>query len=306
MNLKKLIFLCLLLLPVVSAKSQRVVDLTKIPKEAVIGQPIPINKLLNDLKWDSIVAFSKNRKKCRTNIDTLNNSFLAPNLRDYHVYSYSNYATYAFLTIQSYKGYVLSCSYQDTTDSDFYFFDKQIWMQMVNDRLPNLPNKFKLSITEPAKILYAYYDLFGINSYHSYGWRNGMLNSLTNGRDAVICLMNNNRIDLIRRLFDYSDIVTRVYAMDAMIYIDYTAKKALEDIKQKGQTVSKDSLDMYSKRLLTISEWKLINDLRDQALVVSNCEQIAVTLTTKIILSKEGIRYIINNYEKLKRDGDLH
>ena len=119
----------------------------------------------------------------------------------------------------------------------------------------------------------------------------------TSRRRAVIVLLKQNRIDLLKKLFDYSNLQTRLYAIDALIYNDYTAKQKIRELEKKIKEKQKqltrlqkknagnteidglknqintlsDSISSSNPNLLTEAEWKMIYTLRDSDLKVKLC-----------------------------------
>jgi hypothetical protein len=60
---------------------------------------------------------------------------------------------------------------------------------------------------------------------------------------AVITLIKQHRIDLIKKLTEYPNLQTRLYAVDALIYNDYISKQKIQqlgkDIKQKQKQLDR-------------------------------------------------------------------
>lgn len=224
----------------------------------------------------------------------------------------------ASLEIVSYKGAVIEYTYKASgfskQDSNS-FFSKTVWLQCVDEILPSLPEKFKISSSEPGNILKAYYELLGANTWDVYGYICGLSRrgKVTGRRGAVFRHLSENRIDLLKKLMDYPNLQTRLYAIDVLIYNDYTARQKIKELEKKVKVRQKqlnhlqkkkadeskiialkdlinstsDSISNFNPTRLTEAEWKMIYDLRDSELGVKLCgNPDQETLISKVLTNK--------------------
>lgn len=202
--------------------------------------------------------------------------------------------------------------------------------------IDSIPEQFKLTSEEPQELSKAYYELLGIGTADEYGWicEYSAMGIAPERRSAVIALIRHNRIDLLKGLFTYPNLQTKLYAIDALIYLDYntrnkikSAQKALKQqqvqldrLKYLKKTDNIDSIEISVKNLntllqnldaelLTVNDWKAIYSFRDSNQMIRTCGntgsyRIYQTSTTEL-LSDKAIAEISKNYEALKRLGYL-
>jgi len=309
--------------------SQSPVDFSKF----TVGQSDTVTlitaDLLNKINWQAIKSFC-----------TGTNGHYAYERKDslLTTYEYVKQGREASFEIVSYKGTILQY-YSDAGNSkqqsSTSFFAKNVWIKYVSEMMPSLPDQFKITGDEPNNILKAYYRLLGVNTRDEYGFicEYSTVGRATDRRIAVITLLKQHRIDLIKKLTEYPNLQTKLYAVDALIYNDYTAKQKIQqlekDIKEKqkqldrlqkknadkikidglqGQIkISSDSIPYFKSDLLTDTEWKAIYNLRDSNLTVKTCGNSGSykIYGTPIsdLLSDKAIADIPKWYEGLKRMG---
>ena len=309
--------------------SQSPVDFGKFPVQQNDTTTLFTKNLLDRINWQAINSFSKTAQGHY--VDEKKDSLLT-------TYRYVKQGYESSFEIVSYKGMVLEY-YSDPGNSKQQsktsYFDKNVWLKYVSEKMPTLANQLKLTKEEPSNILKAYYRLIGTDTRDEYGFicEYSTVGMATTRRMAIIQLLQEHRLDLIRRLIDYSNLQTRLYAIDALIYYDYSTKQKIEKleqvIKQKQKqldrlqkknidkpkaedlqsqiNLSSDSITYYNAKLLTDSEWKMIYDLRDSNQIVRTCGNMGSykIYATPIseLLSDKAIADIPKQYEGLGRLG---
>lgn len=216
-----------------------------------------------------------------------------------------------------------------------FYFDKNVWLKYVGEMMPTLPEQFKLSVNEPGYLLKTYYSLLGINTRDEYGWicEYSTFGMAPGRRMAVIELLVEHRIDVLKKCAEYSNLQTKLYAVDALIYNDNMAKMKIQLLEKQLEKNQKqlsrlqntnadktkvdylnsliknatDSITYFSADLLTSTEWKMIFDLRDSNQTVRTCGnagsyKIYGTPISEL-LSDKAIADIPKRYEELKKLG---
>ncbi|MCB0777523.1 MAG: hypothetical protein KDB99_14520, partial [Chitinophagaceae bacterium] len=309
--------------------SQSPVDFSKFPVGQSDTTTLFTADLLNKINWQAIKGFC-----------TGSNGHYAYERKDslLTTYEYVKQGREASFEIISYKGTVLQYysdagnSKQQSTTS---FFDKNVWLKYVSEMMPSLPDQFKINRDEHNNILKAYYRLLGVDTRDEYGFicEYSTMGRATDRRMAVIVLLKQHRIDLLKKLIEYPNLQTKLYAVDALIYNDYTAKEKIKQLEknvkenqkqldrlQKKNTdrikidnlqdqikASTDTISVSKADLLTDTEWKVIYSLRDSNLTVKTCGnsgsyKIYGTPISEV-LSDKAIADIPKWYEGLKRLG---
>ncbi|MBI1782782.1 MAG: hypothetical protein HYR66_15675 [Sphingobacteriales bacterium] len=309
--------------------SQSPVDFSKFTVEQSDTATLSTTDLLNKINWQAIKTYC-----------TGDNGHYAYERKDslLTTYEYVKQGREASFEITSYKGMIMEF-YSDAGNSSKQgstsFFGKNVWLKYVSEIIPSLPEQFKLDNREPGNILKAYYKLLGINTRDEYGFicEYSTIGIATDRRIVVITLLKQHRIDLLKKLTDYSNLQTRLYAVDALIYNDYTAKQKIlqltKNLKEKQKELdllqkknanktkidelkiqikaSLDSISNSNSDLLTEAEWKTIYNLRDSNLTVKTCGNSGSykIYGTPIsdLLSDKAIAEIPKWYEGLKRLG---
>ena len=276
------------------AFSQSPVDFGKLLSKKDDTAILSTTDFLNMINWQGIKDYSKDAHRYFVYEDK--DSLIS-------TYGYTSVLQGgALFEIVSYKGTIIEYYYVDGNSEKYTpnsFFSKTVWLKYVDEIMPSLPEQFKLANNEPNNILKAYYQLLGANTLDRYGFNceNSTEGRPTSRRIAVIALLKNNRIDLLKKLFDYPNLQTKLYAIDALIYNDYTAKLKIQQLEKKVKERQKlsdrlqkknadktkiddlknqinilsDSISNSHSDLLTEAEWKMIYTLRDSNLKVKLC-----------------------------------
>jgi hypothetical protein len=325
---------CLLAIPIslicVSLHAQSLIDFNKFPYARDSGVLFTA-QMLDKIKWESL------KKYC----DTAKGHYADERRDDTLIttYEYVKQGDEASFKITSYKGMVME--YESETHGMLrrgtsYYFDKNVWMMYVDEMLPNLPRGLKLSSDEFDKTLKAYYRLLGVGTRDEYGWicEYSTIGLATDKRLAVIDLINIGKVNLLKKLIDYPNVQTQLYAIDALIYIDYSTQKDIKqkkdelqrrqqeldslqnldntgknDVEEMKMTIRayKEKMARLEDRLLTKREWKMIFELRDSCKMVKTCGNSGSykIYGTKIadLLSDKAIAEIPEKYENLKEFG---
>ena len=293
-NLKTYLFLfCLISLQI---RSQ--IILGNYPTLENKSTTIKTDTLLLNLNWNNIKEFSKINNGHYTH--ERNNGLI--NEFEYVKQGYTNY----FL-IKSFKGDLLSFesdgenqNLNETTN----YFNKQIWKNYVNEILPELPTEFHIDLDNKKDILISYYKLLGVDSRDEYGWicEYSSAGLPPEKRIAIINLIKYGRIDLLKRLLDYSNIQTQIYAADALIYFDFYYTNKIQESKRKGDKI--DNYSYFYEYLLDDLTRKKIRQLKDKNESVKICGnngsyKIYKSFTNEL-LSDEKIKEIPQEYKFLK------
>ena len=230
-------------------------------------------------------------------------------------YEYVKQGRVASIEIKSFNGFVLEYLSENTESqrpSKVSYFDKQLWIQYVNEFLPDFSDSFKISIDEPVDLLRSYYYLVGVDTRDEYGWicEYSTVGMATERRRAVIELIKYSRKDLLLRLLNYPNTQTQLYAADALIYMDYINNKQIAELSKKNDLMSKDYIDYIKEFTLQKSEWDKIYNLRDSGKIVVTCGNAGSykIYQTKIadLLSEKAISEIPKQYELLQELGYFH
>jgi hypothetical protein len=329
-NMGRTFTILIILFCLLSANSQVIIDLNKFIIKQNDTVFLNTADFLNEINWLSIKQYSNK-----------DNEHYAYETKDSLLtnYEYIQKGRKVYFKITSYNGKILefiadSGGYSNQQKST-YFFDKNNWLNYVNEMLPTLDAQFKLTNDEPVIVLKSYYKLLGIGIKDEYGFicEYSTVGAATERRKAIIKLLIDSRIDLIKKLFNYPNLQTKIYAVDALIYYDYTIKQKIlqfeKNIKKKGNQVlklqkkktekskleilkteieiSSDSIKKFSKALLTDLEWKIIYNLRDSKQNIKTCNNAGsykiYEMPISELLSEKAITEIPKLYEKLKRLG---
>jgi hypothetical protein len=313
----------------VTTYSQSPVDFSKFPVGQDDTTTLFTADLLNKLNWQAIKGFC-----------TGSNGHYAYERKDslLTTYEYVKQGREASFEIVSYKGTIMEfyCDAGNSKQqSSTSFFNKNVWMKYVAEMIPSLQDQFKLTDDEPNSVLKAYYKLLGVKTRDEYGFicEYSAVGRATDRRIAIITLLKQHRIDLIRKLTEYPNLQTKLYAVDALIYNDYRAKQKIQQLEKdingkekqvdrlqmknadkmkidglQGQIkIASDSIPYFKSNLLTDMEWKAIYSLRESNLTVKTCGNSGSyrIYGTPIsdLLSDKAIADIPKWYEGLKRMG---
>lgn len=245
-----------------------------------ITKPISTEDLLKKLNWKSVDKF------CGKNDGFY--SYMRPS-ETLISFEYVKQGRVESFEIVSYKGEVLEF-YLDIPNEDRrseYYFNKQLWLEYTNELLPGLPENFILSLDEPVDVFKGFYELLGVNTADEYGWicEYSTVGMPPDRRRGVIQLINNERTELLRLLLNHENPQIKLYAIDALIYMD------------RGSNI------------LSEQDWQLIYDFRDSETIIRTCGNMGSykVYETPIseLLSTKAIKQIPKNYKVLKELGYL-
>ena len=275
-NMRLVLVLFYLLTGTVHA--QTLSDFGKIPN--TIDQSIATEELLTQLDWKSIQNFCQ--KKEGFYAHKKENGLLTE-------YEYVKQGRVESFQIISYKEKVLEFYFDvpEKKRSNEYFFDKELWLNYVQEVIPGIPDTLILTKNEPADLLKGYYALLGVNATDEYGWicEYSAVGMPPKRRLGVIELIKHNRIDLLRKLKSHSNAQIKLYAIDALIY-----------------------LKKFSN-VLSENDWKEIYKFRDSQTMIRTCGNMGSykIYETPIadLLSKKAIKQIPNKYKSLEKLGYL-
>lgn len=290
----KIIYIVLILnIFSLAVNAQPLFNISEFPLRNKDSSPILTSDLLTKLNWNSIKAFCDTAKGHYAHIkkDSL--------ITTYEYEEQVRVASFEITSfeIKSYKGKVIEYKSEISNTqqpSTISYFDKRVFLDYVNDALPNLTESFKLAIEEPKEILEACSTLLGVNAKDEYGWicEYSTVGMAPTKRSAIIELINTGRTDLLRKFINSNNLQTKLYAIDALIYMD---SKLIE-----GPTKT---------NLLTEDEWQTIYKLRDSEQLVTTCGNKGSykLYKTKIseLLSDKAIADIPKQYAYLKNLGYL-
>jgi hypothetical protein len=247
-------------------------------------------------------------------------------------YRYVKQAGLVQFHIVTYKDTVLEFSAERIDDKQATsYFNTALWLRYVNEMLPNLAAAFKLSSDEKIEVLKNYYGLLGINTRDEYGFicEYSATGRPPAKRKAIIFLIQQDRFDLIKKLTEYPNLQTKLYAIDALIFRDYQAKntigevddeinshrKKLETLQKKSDNADRiasltarikslgDSIAYLKTNILTENEWKNIFDWRNRGQMITTCGnngsyKVYATPISEL-LSDKAIKDIPRQYEKV-------
>ena len=322
-NMKQPYLILIATIIFLTAHSQSVIDFSKFPVQQNDTTTLRTADLLDKINWQAIKNYCKSAQGHY--VSENKDSFLT-------IYNYVKQGYEASFEIVSYAGTILEYNVDAGNGKQHTsYFNKTVWLEYVSKMLPSLPDKFKLTKEEPNKILKAYYSLLGVDTRDEYGFicEYSTVGMATQRRVAIIELLRQHRFDLIKRLIDYPNLQTKLYAIDALIYQDYTAKETIknleyatktnqnqldrlqkkngdkskiQDLKTQIQLLS-DSISNAKTSMLTNTEWKMIYELRDSNQTVKTCGNMGSykIYGTPIseLLSDKAIDIIPKKYEGL-------
>jgi hypothetical protein len=327
--MKKFLQILLFSLTANTLYSQNIVSIGSFPVLDYEKKPIQTVDLLNKINWTSIRTYSGGGHYVREDVDSLITT-----------YEYVKQGRSSYFEIKSFNGLILQFESEISTqfqNSKSSYFDKTVWLSYVSAVLPKLPFDCRLSYDEPAEILKAYYQLLGIETRDEYGWycEYSAIGRPTARRLAVIQLIKYKRQDLLKKLLNYQNTQTQLYAADALIYLDFETKEkiasegksivdkqnAIDSLRslptneketiqslRDGIKYSKDFIKILNDQLLTNADWKEIYALRDSNKDVKTCRDGTGSYKiysnkTSDLLSAEAILEIPNQYERFKSCG---
>ncbi|MCH8533809.1 MAG: hypothetical protein LAT51_01950 [Flavobacteriaceae bacterium] len=328
--MKKITFIILALSFNLTLNSQTI-SLGKFPSEKNESTPMLTSDLLRSLDWKNLKSFSN-----------LNEGHFAYERKDSLLFEYEYFqrGRQANFKIISFKGKILEYKGQITNTSkemNTNYFDKNVWLEYAHSYLTNLPDSLKLTVSEPKDILVAYYKLLGVETRDEYGWicEYSTVPDFTDRRKAVIKLLNNSRVDLLKPLMKHPNLEISMYTIDAMIYHDFRSEQKvinqiipnylklfheLDSLKSNNYSSYKllnnpKEMKYIEKRLaklnqetLSSKDWEYICQLKESNQEVRVCKdgtgsfKIYEECTTDL-LSEASILEIINKYKEWQELG---
>lgn len=286
--------------------AQQIFDLTKLPNDNTSTKSILIQDVLNNIGWESIKLFCDSTEGHYAYIRK--DSLLV-------TYEYVKQGRESYFIIKSYNGEILECRGEipeTTMPNQTSYFNKNVWIKYVDRIIPNLPDSIKLNENETRQVLISYYQLIGVDSRDEYGW---ICEYSTAGfpptkRQAVMTLIQENRIDLIKKLLLYPNIQTQLYCADALIFLDYVSKEIQNGKKLSTRKYGKMKRKTYPEfdyQQLADSERQTINRLRNSEQIVKTCGNMgSYKVYPKLIselLSDKMIKQIPKQYDWLLYSG---
>ncbi|MCI4671764.1 MAG: hypothetical protein MRZ79_26720 [Bacteroidia bacterium] len=268
-------------------------------------------ELLEELNWENLKKFCDTTEEYSARI-----------IENQHTKTYEyreRSRAGANFTLVVYKGKVLE--YYASERNIFYtsYFDRKLLIEYIYKDEKNRNSKWALSEKELSvqsnKVIEAYYTLLGfIDSRDEYGWlcEYSAIGYPPKKRRAVLTLINSNKRDFLVKLLDHPNTQTKLYAADALIYLDMVKEIETVEFNQfKGRRrgIRRLKISYIQSYKLKNNEWRKIKQIRDDKLDVVTCGNSGsfkqYKSTTRELLSKESISEIYNNYQLLKKVGYL-
>lgn len=269
---------------------------------------IEAKELLEELNWENIKKYCDTTEGHYARI--IENQLTT-------TYKYTKQGYTANFTLVVFKGKVLEYySHKDELFSTNYF-DRKIWLEYIQIDKEFKNSKWILSEDEMSehydKVVQAYYALLGFNSRDEYGWicEYSASGFPPDKRLAVIELINYRRRDFLVKLLDHPNTQTKLYAADALIYLDMIQEIEKVELSQFSRRKRKKRYKIgYSQNYkLKNKEWRKINRIKNENLDVVTCGNTGsykqYKSNTKELLSEKSINEIFDNYQLLKELGYL-
>ena len=248
------------------------------------------------------------------------------------IYKYRSQGLKSIIDIRDYKNIVLSFNI-DLNNSlrpfKSSYFNKKAWLSYAHEYLGLKTDTFSITIEESSNILEAYYILLGVGVTNEYGWicEYGTVGLAPAQRSAVIYLIKESRVDLLRKILNGPNLEGSVYAADALIYIDNSFrtsyKKYEQYLSEKRQELKSLNLDsnainkemksydkereFYYTYLLQREDSTAIKKIKLSDRIVQTCGNMGsyklYPVSTMTLLSDSAISTILDNYENLLKLG---
>ena len=282
---------------------QNGIDLNLFPFNDNPDSPILTSDLLKKIDWKSIEKYCKKHDG--------HYSYEKPDsLRT--DYEYVEQGRVVSFEIVSFRDTVLEYYFDNSKVQPAQrasYFDKKVWHSYVEYRLPDIPLDFKIDKTESDELTKAYYRLLGVDTRDEYGWicEYSTMGLVTARRLALIKLIKNQRIDLLRNLLDYPNLQVQLYAIDALIYLDYDANKQIKKLSKKDTEENIKKINELKQLKMKGSDWERIYKLRDSKNIILTCGNAGsykiYKIEISVLLSDKSINEIPEKYESLKKYG---
>ncbi len=269
----------ILLLSIRTLNGQTLGDFGEIP-ERIGSEGISTSALLKQLNWESIVNY------CNKHEGFYSYKREKGLLTEFE---YVKQGRIESFEIVSYKGRVLEYYFDVPVENrkNEYFFDKSLWLTYIKEIIPDLPESLLLTVNEPTEVLKGFYWLLGVDSFDEYGWicEYSTVGSPPKKRKGLLKLVQSRRVDLLRKLTNHTNPQIKLYAIDALIFLD-------KDLK-----------------ILTSNDWQLIYEFRDSGTEIITCGNMGSykNYNTPIeeLLSKQAIKQLTKNYQVFEKLGYL-
>jgi hypothetical protein len=194
------------------------------------------DELLNFLDWDSLLLACKESSECTAFViyDSLVNYYR------FHEKGFAN--RFDFLSFED-RIIKFDIDIQKSHKQNrISYFDKQLWLDYAHKFLGEIPDSLKITAEQEKSILISYYTLLGVGVVNEYGWicEYSTVGSPPKQREAIFTLIQEGRLDLIKKLLYAPNIEAQVYAIDALIYKDFGAREFLKEfMKFKSEKIER-------------------------------------------------------------------
>jgi hypothetical protein len=268
--------------------------------------------LLLELKWDERKKYCEEKGDflVETHVDSFLTKFIFQKKRNVRSVNIERYEIYSF------NGLVLEFNkriFNDSLERKVEYFDKGLWSKYIKSAMPDLSHEYIISTSESKETLKSYYELLGLNTADEYGWicEYSTIGMMTERRKALLNLVEDGRGDLLKKLINFPNNQTQLYAVDALLYLDHKIRAELEYIKESLKEgvpgISDEKINqsyLFTKRqeeLLTEIEWKEIEILKSLDEEINTCGNMGsfkiYISTMSELLSDEMILRVIKQYE---------
>ena len=211
-------------------------------------EPIKTSEILGYLNWKELESECKYQKNCSASnhkIDSLT------------FYNYRDKEFKNLIKIISYRGFIIEYLIKSENTSNSFetdYFNKKLWLSYSKIMLPDISDSLRISPSENKDILKDYYTLLGLNIQKEYGWicEYSAAGMPPPQREASITFIKYQRDDLLLKLLDAPEVVTQLYALDALIYIDHLQKVKTQELETDLKSMHPDGLP--ESWMLTLKE----------------------------------------------------
>jgi len=204
-------------------------------RKAASQQPVYTTDFLKATALDSVDTLGELRDgKCCFRIHSYD---LRDDLGEYQIIRVNDGAT---LWLQDYHGRLLSAKFE----SRYWFYDLHSWHQYWQDTSDEPVILPKVGTSPEAS--QAYFELLGAFGQNEYGWicEYGTIGMPPDQRRAILHLVREREVDLIRTLLQGPNLEGHVYAADALLYLEHLGhpiqeadRKAIEAMYESNEVV---------------------------------------------------------------------
>lgn len=261
------------------------------------------DSILSELNWQSLKKHCDTTKGqyARVRVDGL-----------IKTYTYTKQGYTANFELSLFNGKVLE--YRSHVDGlcQTNYFNRKLWIDYTKTDSILSESEWILSEDEMkanyTEVIQAYYTLLGFNVRDEYGWicEYSAAGRPPKKRMAIVQLINFGRRDFIVKLLDHPNIQTKLYAADALIYLDIIGR--VKEVEIENFNGRKKARKYYVRKTneyrLTLEEINKINNLKLANYKVITCGNMGsykqYESSTSELLSDEAIGMIYSNYLRLK------